>query len=181
MELMIGTKRYYERNQKVAYGQTLEYYIKKYGEVEGSERFLKRQTNLKLALNKKHKRTSKSQISIYTELLKTYNKMALEYVTKYGTVDMYDKENNVIIEFYGDYWHCNPLKYSDDFYNSNLHMTAKEKHEFDKKRILNIINDIQPNKVIIIWENTYVQDGLSKIIEKVNSIITQNVKGIIWV
>ena len=35
---------------------------------------------------------------------------------------------NKVIEFYGDYWHCNPLLYEDDdlvFYPNNKSIVAK--------------------------------------------------------
>jgi hypothetical protein len=49
--------------------------------------------------------------------------------------DMYCEDNNVIIEYNGDYWHCNPSKYKEDFYNDRINMTSKEKWEKDKQKI----------------------------------------------
>jgi hypothetical protein len=31
----------------------------------------------------------------------------------------------IVIEYFGDYWHCNPKKYTPDFYTNQLKMTAK--------------------------------------------------------
>ena len=40
--------------------------------------------------------------------------------------DFIDIEKKKIIEFYGDYWHCNPLKYNSTFFNKHKELTAKQ-------------------------------------------------------
>lgn len=40
-----------------------------------------------------------------------------------------------VIECYRDYWHCNPSKYSPDYYNKLVHMTAKNIRNIDKEKI----------------------------------------------
>lgn len=42
---------------------------------------------------------------------------------------------NKIIEFNGDYWHCNKLFYNEDYYHALKGMTAKEIWEYDKQKI----------------------------------------------
>lgn len=39
-----------------------------------------------------------------------------------------------IIECYGDFWHCNPEKYSSDYFNKGKRKTAKEIWERDSER-----------------------------------------------
>ena len=41
--------------------------------------------------------------------------------------DIFIEEYNLIIEFYGDYWHCNPKRYKSDF----LHPHKKKKLFFN--------------------------------------------------
>ena len=40
----------------------------------------------------------------------------------------------IVIEYFGDYWHCNPKKYEQDFYNKRLHITALERWNKDKAK-----------------------------------------------
>ena len=63
--------------------------------------------------------------------------------------------NNKIIEFFGDYWHCNPLIRNADFKvrRGSKKYTAESIWKIDKWR-----NDIFTNngyKLLIIWENEY--------------------------
>lgn len=47
-----------------------------------------------------------------------------------ATVDRYNVDflvdDKYIIECYGDFWHCNPAKYSPDYFNRGKKKTAKE-------------------------------------------------------
>ena len=56
-----------------------------------------------------------------------------------------------IIEVYGDYWHCNPTKFSADYYNSKLRKTAQEKWDYDERRIAYL--ESLGYTVSIIWES----------------------------
>jgi len=58
--------------------------------------------------------------------------------------------NNFVIECYGDYWHCNPEIYPDDFYNKSLRLTSKEKQLKDLARLKKI--EEAGYKTIILWE-----------------------------
>jgi endogenous inhibitor of DNA gyrase (YacG/DUF329 family) len=60
------------------------------------------------------------------------------------------KINNKIIECYGDYWHCNPLKYNEKYYHSKIRKTAKEIWEYDQIRKKNI--ESLDYKFMSIWE-----------------------------
>lgn len=72
------------------------------------------------------------------------------------TVDCFHPETNRIIEFYGDYWHANPAKYSSDFFNKNKGMTAAEIHEYDALRIKSI--ESKGHEVLIVWESDFAND-----------------------
>ena len=73
---------------------------------------------------------------------------------RFYTYDFVHKINKKVIEFNGDYWHCNPNNYKSDFFNKRKQMTAMEIWELDEKRI----NKIKENgyKVLIIWESDYI-------------------------
>ena len=74
-----------------------------------------------------------------------------------------------IIEFNGDYWHCNPIKYNENYYNSHLKMMAKERWKNDEIRQENI--EGLGYDVLVIWESDYrksPQQTLEKCIEFIN-------------
>lgn len=66
-------------------------------------------------------------------------------------VDFINKKTNGIIEVYGDYWHCNPKLYQDDYYHPYFKITAKERRKLDESRIeyLTLIG----YDVTIVWES----------------------------
>lgn len=70
-------------------------------------------------------------------------------VTKYR-VDFINEEAKHIVEIYGDYWHCNPELFEEDYHHSQLNKTAKEKWEFDNKR--KIYLEQLGYIVDVIWE-----------------------------
>ena len=58
---------------------------------------------------------------------------------------------NLIIEFNGDYWHCNPKKYDANFYNKKKGLYAKQIWEYDKNK-LEILRTNGYN-FEVIWES----------------------------
>ena len=97
-------------------------------------------------------RISKFQRRIYEYVLKSYPDALLEeYLPKSNKyADILIPSLNKIIECYGDYWHCNPLKYTADYYHKRIHKTAQEIWNKDDERI----KLLQDNGYIveIIWE-----------------------------
>lgn len=64
--------------------------------------------------------------------------------------DYVDFTNKKIIEYNGDFWHCNPKFYNESYINKVKQKTSKEIWEYDK-----IKNDYMENKVynvLVIWE-----------------------------
>lgn len=76
--------------------------------------------------------------------------------------------NNKIIEYNGDYWHCNPEKYDSDYYNQSLHMTAEEKWTKDAEKI-NYAKE-RGYQVLVIWEKDYLDNPEAVISECVKFI-----------
>jgi hypothetical protein len=68
-----------------------------------------------------------------------------------------------IIEFNGDYWHCNPNVYNPEDFNLSLQCTAKEKWDFDKFK--NEMIEKEGYQVLTIWESEY-NENPEKTIEK---------------
>ena len=73
---------------------------------------------------------------------------------------------NKIIEFQGDYWHCNPKLYDKDFYNKVKQKTAQEIWEYDKIKLE--CANFYGYDVLYIWEHDYrnnKQETLQKCID----------------
>lgn len=68
--------------------------------------------------------------------------------------DFINRKLKLFIEFNGDYWHCNPDIFDDNYYNSHKKMTAKEiwkKDLYRNKRI----EKLTGCRGLIVWENDW--------------------------
>jgi G:T-mismatch repair DNA endonuclease (very short patch repair protein) len=99
-------------------------------------------------------RISKFQKEVYSNILLIdgMSKMEKE-INSEITSDIYIPSKNLIVECYGDYWHCNPKKYSAEYFNKNLKMRAISKWRLDAVRI-NIIKN-KGFDILIVWENDW--------------------------
>ena len=81
--------------------------------------------------------------------------------------DIYIPDLNMLIEFNGDYWHCNPKKYKADYFNVKLNMTAKQIWARDAaKEKLAVKHGYE---FLTIWESDYRRNKsiiIKKIIQK---------------
>lgn len=68
--------------------------------------------------------------------------------------DLFLKEYNVLIEYNGDYWHCNPEKYKSDYFNKKKGMLAHELWEQDKLK--KELAEKNGYKLFTIWEKDYI-------------------------
>ena len=80
--------------------------------------------------------------------------------------DIYIPSLNLIIEYFGDYWHCNPKKYDSNFFNKKKSKFAWELWDYDKKKI-DLIKSYGYN-LEVVWE------GDLKLNNKLIEIIIQN-------
>jgi len=69
----------------------------------------------------------------------------------YYNVDFVNRETKHIIEVYGDYWHCNPKKYPDDYMHPYFKMTAKERRKLDEERVKYL--ESLKYSVTVVWES----------------------------
>lgn len=150
----------------------LDFYIEKYGKEEGTKKFNNRLKYWKYKIyNGNHH--SKTADKLFLKLSELYDKKDNiyfgdhEYILVYdGKVilpDFLDIDNKKIIEFYGDYWHCNPIKYTSESYNKSLHKYSKEIWDKDKERVISL-NKLG-YEVLIIWESEY-KDNQNETINK---------------
>ena len=79
--------------------------------------------------------------------------------------DIFIEKYNLVIEFNGDYWHCNPKKYKPDYFHPHKKKTAKEIWDEDKLRI-DYLKKMGYN-LEVIWEREFSDNKkLNKIIKK---------------
>lgn len=171
--------QYVERQR---YTCTLEYFIEKYGDTIGTEKYNdfveKRNTSNRLF------GPSAISLEMFDKLIKNYKNNIVYYdENEYSVhtnklclyhVDYYDETLNIVIEFYGDFFHLNPKIYDADFIQFKHHekaILAKNRWQHDKERI----DDIQQTlncKVIIVWESTYKNDKkgtINSLIQMINN------------
>lgn len=63
---------------------------------------------------------------------------------------------NKIIEYNGDFWHCNPAIYDKDFINTRTKIKASDKWAADSKKI-QFAKD-RGYEVLVIWESNFKQN-----------------------
>ena len=150
--------------------------IERYGEEEGIRRFKERQDKWKVKLRKSFlidgdSRGMQSQVANklfndISNLLNIENPIKEKFIYDKETKNGYAYDfcyNNKIIEFNGDYWHCNPRKYKEDYINKTTKMTAKEiwKKDEEKKRIAEKFG----YHIYYVWEMDYKKDPSSELIK----------------
>ena len=109
---------------------------------------------------------SKKEKEIIVEIKK------MGYVVKHSfrvdtkICDVFIPSLNLIIEYNGDYWHCNPKKYKSDYFNQKKQKTAKELWEYDKNKI-DLIKEKGYN-LEIVWESDLKDNNtlINKLIKK---------------
>lgn len=91
-------------------------------------------------------------------------------IDKYNVDILYE---NKIIEYFGDYWHANPKKYSSDWKHKHLNKRADEIWISDKNRIKNL--EDRGYDVLVIWETDWHNDKINSI-KRINKFLNENVK-----
>jgi G:T-mismatch repair DNA endonuclease (very short patch repair protein) len=123
-------------------------------------------------ISKKISENPPKQSSVSKMEKKLLNEIKNRGINAKGTVsidkficDIFIEQYNLIIEFYGDYWHCNPKKYNSEYLHPHKKKTAKEIWEEDKVRI-DYLKNLGYN-LEIIWEREISDEKkLNKILKK---------------
>lgn len=138
--------------------------IRKYGEEKASE--LIHQTNRKRILNtRKSKRgiSSKIELDFYNTLDDDWEQQMV-FKGENNIVyifDFYNESTKELIEFQGDYWHCNPSKYDPDYFHTIKKMFAWEIWEFDAEKKKQA--EKRGWSVKYVWESDYQQEIKTRI------------------
>lgn len=133
---------------------------KTWEEIYGKEVADRRRVENSLSMSKKNEVLLKEKRSSLEEKLLPYlpeyeNNVQISYYN----VDFINKQTNHIIEVYGDYWHCNPIKYADNFMHHHFNVTAAERRKLDETRVQYL--ESLGYSVTVVWES-----DLDKFIEK---------------
>lgn len=78
--------------------------------------------------------------------------------------------NNKIIEYNGDFWHCNPSKYQAEFVNPRTKIKAIDKWSKDSIKIK--FAESQGYSVLVIWESDFKQNK-EKVLKECITFLTQ--------
>lgn len=174
-----------EAKQKVSERQstfTLEKCIAKYGEDEGTKRFVERQKNWSAKVEQQYQQGLFSKIphSQNSNIYSKFEKDIVDSIIESLDIDINDiycyktsqfrLENtnedcknkifsydltigNKIIEFNGDFWHMNPDMYDSDYVHPYSNLSAEEKWKIDEIKL----NCAFQNgyEVLTIWEQEY--------------------------
>jgi len=170
-----GTKKYKERCNKISKSNNKNWYIDKFGKEEGERKWNDFVSKIRKNNRKNKSKNSKKLEDIFKQLNLKYED---EYIIKdlNNYCDYYLEDYDTIIEYYGNYWHCNPKYYESKYFHQYIKLTAEQIWEKDKIRINNIYNTINKN-IIIIWEDTKINKSL--MIKILND--NKNKKNIIYV
>ncbi len=133
-------------------------------------------TSNAFSLSKRRTKT-RPQISIFEyvntkhvdlkfEIEKRITKQDKEY---FGDIVSFEKK--LLIEFNGDYWHCNPEKYDSKFFHQVKKMHACEIWINDAKRLETISSF--GYKILVIWESEYKNGSW---IDKLDRWLEENAK-----
>lgn len=174
----MGNKKWNEYIDRQRYTCTIEYFINQYGEEEGKVKydlFSQKRSEVCITIGK-HSNISDELLD---EIVKYFKKNKVYYAENeyqvstisghYYNLDYYDRTLNVVIEFFGDYYHFNPKKYSADTVLRNI--KAQDKWDRDAVRLEDIQNTLNC-KIIVIWESTYRNDKhgtIDKVIDMIKN------------
>jgi len=83
-----------------------------------------------------------------------YDGFQSEVVVSGFLVDECNEARKLILEFHGDYYHCNPRKFTDpNWMNPTLKMTAGQKWKYDRRRMACFLN--LGFRVLVVWESDW--------------------------
>lgn len=166
----------------------VSWFIEKYGEEEGlirhkakTEKWVNTMTSKSseeiIRINKLKAygvgATSKAEDEIYERLVKIDLLVQRQFLisSHSGKSYRYDfKCGNKIIEYNGDYWHCNPVIYESNYFNQRTNKTAQEMWDSDANKI-QLAKD-NGYEVLIIWETEYNKNK-EMVIEQCIKFLTQ--------
>jgi very-short-patch-repair endonuclease len=146
---------------------TLNNMVKKYGEDLGRKKY-RDYCEIRPTFHSKISQELFWKIKTDDCYFAEYNKeFGLNSENGYYFYDYVDSKLKKCIEFNGDYWHCNPKIYTED-YKTHYNYTARDIWKKDEEKI-NFIRSKEYD-VMIVWESEYLQNP-DKIIKEVKDFL----------
>lgn len=151
---------------------SLNYYINKYGTVDGAEKYQKwiqsticgknsfSQSQISKTMFEKLDVASKALFGDNEIIIELNESEQKELQKKFIRPDFIC--GNKIIEFYGTWWHCHPSIFTKDKINQKIGKTALEVWEYDEKRVKILVS--KGYEILIIWEHDY-QENMELVIK----------------
>ncbi len=163
--LLEGTRRYNEYVQRQRYSVTLEYFVERYGEEEGTKKF-NNFSELRATSNLDNIRSNIEIVAMRTINEHIDVPVSSRHVVLRGSSGRHcipDAmiDDNIIIEFNGDYWHRNPKSYNDA---NDIWIKDKEKY--------NVYLELG-YRLFVIWEGDWYKDQNS-VIDEIKNFINSN-------
>lgn len=124
----------------------------------------------------KRRTTSKAQVEILSHLTGTLPNFDFEGEKFFSSgshryyIDIFSEQLKMVIEYNGDYWHCNPTHYSGSFFHPKKGKTASEIWCEDEKRL----STLEENgyRTFTVWETEYSRDRSGVLKRLVNTAIS---------
>jgi ribosomal protein S27AE len=113
----------------------------------------------------KYRLKSKTELYIYNKLKNTFPDIISTFYILTKPFDYYIPSKKLLIEYNGDYFHCNPTMYDDNYFNKKLNKTAKELWGKDKEKTL--LGESKGYKVLTLWEKDYKEKGFDFILNEI--------------
>lgn len=110
---------------------------------------------------------------IETKIYDILTKLNVKFKTQ-ATIDKYNVDflvdDKYIIECYGDFWHCNPQRYSPSYFNKGKRKTAEEIWKRDNCRKEKF--EELGYKFLHLWESE-INDNVRLVSKKIKKYIRQ--------
>lgn len=161
-----GKQKYEDYCARQKYTTSKEYFIRTYGAEDGYEKwwnFYKSRTSFK--------GVSKIELEAYNYIKDNcVSDLQSQIKINNYTVDMYSKSLNLIIEFFGTFWHMDSRVYDSTHINKINKMTAGEIWRHDEDRI-NRLKEYDPTYIIYIIKERDWRKNKNKVIEQIKKVI----------
>jgi len=147
-----GMRQPESAKQKIGNANRGRFKGKTWEEIFGKKVAERRRLENSLAMSKLNETLLKEKRSSLEERLIPYLKSYENNIQiSYYNVDFINKETGHIIEVHGDYWHCNPSLYPDNYMHPYFKITAKERRKLDEQR--KIYLESLGYSVTVVWES----------------------------
>ena len=110
----------------------------------------------------KHRTVSKAQQEILDHLSSSVPSAKFEGEKLFHSgahkyfIDVFSEQAKMIVEYNGDYWHCNPSGYSGSFFHPKKRKPAEQIWREDAER-MNVMQQ-KGYHTITVWESEYCSD-----------------------